>query len=56
MSAEQLAMRMLCSHSRADMQKLKDGFLEKQARNGKSVKSVFAGATNLLINAESSHR
>ena len=31
MSAEQLAMRMLCSHSRADMQKLKDGFLDKQA-------------------------
>lgn len=31
MSAEQLAMRMLCSHARVDMQKLKDGFLPSGA-------------------------
>lgn len=31
MSAEQLAMRLLCSYGRVDIQKLRDGFLEKQA-------------------------
>lgn len=31
MSAEQLAMRLLCSYGRVDMQKLRDGFLDKQA-------------------------
>lgn len=31
MSAEQLAMRLLCSYGRVDLQKLRDGFLEKQA-------------------------
>lgn len=29
MSAEQLAMRMVCSHGRVDMGKLRDGFLDK---------------------------
>lgn len=32
MSAEQLAMRLLCSYGRVDMQKLRDGFLDKQAK------------------------
>lgn len=31
MSAEQLAMRLLCSYGRVDMQKLREGFLDKQA-------------------------
>lgn len=31
MSAEQLAMRLLCSYGRVDMQKLRDGFLDKEA-------------------------
>ncbi|PWU06160.1 MAG: replicative DNA helicase [Verrucomicrobia bacterium] len=31
MSAEQLAMRLLCSYGRVDMQRLRDGFLDKQA-------------------------
>ena len=30
MAAEQLAMRLLCSHARVDMQKLKDGFCDRQ--------------------------
>lgn len=30
MSSEQLAMRLLCGHARADMQQLKDGFLSKE--------------------------
>ncbi len=30
MAAEQLAMRLLCSHARVDMQRLKDGFCDRQ--------------------------
>jgi len=30
MAAEQLAMRLLCSHARVDMHKLKDGFCDRQ--------------------------
>lgn len=40
MSAEQLAMRLLCSHGRVDMQRLRDGFLDKEAETslGRSAK------------------
>jgi len=31
MSAEQIAMRLLCGYARVDMQKLKDGFLDKKS-------------------------
>ncbi len=30
MASEQLAMRLLCSHARVDMQRLKDGFCDRQ--------------------------
>ncbi len=45
MSAEQLAMRLLCSYGRVDLQKLRDGFLEKQAE------SDLARAAKALRNA-----
>lgn len=45
MSAEQLAMRLLCSYGRVDLQKLRDGFLEKQAE------SDLARAAKTLRNA-----
>lgn len=45
MSAEQLAMRLLCSYGRVDLQKLRDGFLEKQAE------SDLAHAAKALRNA-----
>lgn len=45
MSAEQLAMRLLCSYGRVDLQKLRDGFLEKQAE------SDLARAAKSLRNA-----
>lgn len=45
MSAEQLAMRLLCSHGRVDLQKLRDGFIDKQAESelAKSAK-ILRGA------------
>lgn len=33
MSAEQLAMRLLCSYARVDVQQLKDGFITKEAES-----------------------
>lgn len=45
MSAEQLAMRLLCSYTKVDMQKLKDGFLSQEshkelARGAKMLKDL----------------
>lgn len=45
MSADQLAMRFLCSHARVDMQRLRDGFLDKQSE------SELAKSAKLLKNA-----
>ena len=53
MSAEQIAMRMLCSHSRADMQKLKDGFLDKQAHAALAYSAKALKSTPLWIDDSS---
>ncbi len=45
MSSEQLAMRLLCSYGRVDMQKLRDGFLDKQA------KTTLGNSAKVLKNA-----
>ncbi|HTB64249.1 MAG TPA: replicative DNA helicase, partial [Opitutales bacterium] len=42
MAAEQLAMRMLCSNARVDMQKLKDGFCDRQRELIESAKLLKA--------------
>jgi len=42
MAAEQLAMRLLCSHARVDMQKLKDGFCDRQRELIESAKLLKA--------------
>jgi replicative DNA helicase len=38
MAAEQLALRLLCSHARADMQQLKNGFCDRQRELSESAK------------------
>ncbi len=42
MAAEQLAMRLLCSHARVDMQRLKDGFCDRQRELIESAKLLKA--------------
>lgn len=42
MAAEQLAMRLLCSNARVDMQRLKDGFCDRQRELIESAKQLKA--------------
>jgi replicative DNA helicase len=52
MAADQLAMRLLCSHARADMQQLKNGFCDRQKELIESAK-VLKGAP-VMIDASAS--